>query len=50
LGPGEIEKDLPTLVEVLKRFLDFGNWINSGHRNGQRAGGYQGSGLDLRRE
>jgi hypothetical protein len=48
LGLREIEKDFPALVEVLKRFLDFGNRIDRGHRNGQRAGGDEGSGLDLR--
>ena len=49
-GCGEIEKDFPALVEVLKRFLDFGNRIDRGHRNGQRAGGDEGSCLDLRGE
>jgi hypothetical protein len=39
LGLREIEKDFPALVEVLKRFLDFANRIDRGHRNGQRAGG-----------
>ena len=46
----EIEKDLPALMEVLKRFLDFGNRIDRGHRHGQRAGGDEGSCLDLRGE
>jgi hypothetical protein len=50
LGLREIEKDFPALVEVLKRFLDFGNRIDRGHRNGQRAGGDEGSCLDLRGE
>lgn len=50
LGRGEIEKDFPALVEVLKRFLDFGNRIDRCHRNGQRAGGDKGCCLDLRGE
>ena len=50
LGRREIEKDFPALVEVLKRFLDFVNRIDRGHRNGQRAGGDEGSCLDLRGE
>jgi hypothetical protein len=50
LGLREIEKDFSALVEVLKRFLDFGKRIDRGHRNGQRAGGDEGSCLDLRGE
>jgi hypothetical protein len=50
LGLREIEKDFPALVEVLKRFLDFVNRIDRGHRNGQRAGGDEGRRLDLRGE